>query len=154
MFFDEAPATVANVDAADHGKTVLIALTDPDSNSVVPGSSPRFAGDFMLDSQGDLEEIFLSRHDHRLSVLRMSQSVDDAAWATGRDGRLYATDSSSNTVDVVTGRFQDGSVLVAVTPCNANSAPATLPRARVPGALPGLAEPLDRPDQRRAGERS
>lgn len=91
----------------------------------------------MLDSQGDLEEIFLSRHDHRLSVLRMSQSVDDAAWATGRDGRLYATDSSSNTVDVVTGRFQDGSVLVAVTPCNANSAPATCPAPGFPAPYLG-----------------
>jgi hypothetical protein len=81
----------------------------------------------MLDSQGDLQEIFLSRHDDRLSLLRLSQSVDDAAWATDRDGHLYATDSSNNAVDVVTGRFQDGSVLVAVTPCNANSAPSTCP---------------------------
>jgi hypothetical protein len=129
----QAPATVANVNSADHGKTVHLALTDPDSSEVVPGSSGRFAGDYMLDSQGDLEQIFLSRHhDHALSVLRLSQSVDDSAWATSRDGRLYATDSSHDAVDVVTGRFRDGTMLVAVTPCNANSAPSTCPAPGFP----------------------
>jgi hypothetical protein len=133
VFFDEAPATVANVDSSDHGKTVHLALTDPDSSEVAPHSAARFGGEFMLDSQGDLEEIFLGRHhDRGLSVLRLSQSIDDSAWATGRDGRLYATDSSSDSVDVVTGRFRDGTMLVAVTPCNANSAPSTCPAPGFP----------------------
>src|SRR5262249_57633249 len=64
VFFDEAPATVASTGSADHGKTVHLALTDPDSNSVVPRSAARFTGDFMLTSQGDLEQIFLGGHDH------------------------------------------------------------------------------------------
>src|SRR5262249_44061308 len=63
VFFDEAPATVASTGSADHGKTVHLALTDPDSNSVVPRSAARFTGDFMLTSQGDLEQIFLAGHD-------------------------------------------------------------------------------------------
>ena len=133
VFFDEAPATVANVNSSDHGKVVHLTLTDPDSNEVVPRSADRFAGDFMLDSQGDLELIFMSRHDgRRLSVLRISQSVDDSAFATGRHGHAYATDSSADTVDVVTGRFQDGTVLTAVTPCNANHAPSTCPAPGFP----------------------
>jgi hypothetical protein len=137
-FFDEAPATVANLGSADHGKTVHLALTDPDSSEVVPHSAARFGGDFMLDSQGDLEQIFLSRHDdHRLSVLRLSQSVDDSAWATDRDGRLYATDGSNDAVDVVTGQFHDGTMLVAVTPCNANSAPSTCPAPGFPANFLG-----------------
>ena len=138
VFFDEAAATVANVGSADQGKTVHLALTDPDSNSVVPRSAGRFTGDFMLTSQGDLEQIFLSpHHDRGLSVLRLSQSIDDSAWATGRHGRLYATDSSNDAVDVVTGRFRSGTMLVAVTPCNANSAPSTCPAPGFPANFLG-----------------
>lgn len=62
--------------------------------------------------------------DHELSVLNLSQSVDDTAWP-GEDGCvLYATDSTNDTVDVVTGAFPERPV-VAVTPCGANSAPST-----------------------------
>jgi hypothetical protein len=32
---------------------VRLALTDPDSNEIVPLSGPRFGGDFMLTSQAD-----------------------------------------------------------------------------------------------------
>ena len=84
VFYDEARATVVN--AGQHAR-VRLALTDPDSNEVVPASAARFAGDFMLTSQGDKEQIFV-RHPARrrpsLSVLRLSQSVDDTAWATSR----------------------------------------------------------------------
>jgi hypothetical protein len=138
VFFDEAPATVANVNGSAHGKVVHLALTDPDSSEVVPRSAARFAGDFMLDSQGDLELIFMGRHDgHRLSVLKISQSVDDSAFPADRHGRVYATDSSADTVDVVTGRFHDGTVLTAVTPCNANSAPSTCPAPGFPAPYLG-----------------
>jgi hypothetical protein len=139
VFFDEAPATVANTGGADHGQTVHLALTDPDSSEVVPHSAARFAGDFMLTSQGDLEQIFLSRRG--LSVLRLSQSIDDSAWATDRDGRLYASDSSNDAVDVVTGRFHGGTMLVAVTPCNANSAPSTCPAPGFPANFLGVENP-------------
>jgi hypothetical protein len=141
VFFDEAPATVANAGSV-RGTVVKLALTDPDSNEVVPRSAARFAGDFMLNSQGDLELIFMSRHrDHRLSVLKISQSVDDTAWATDRDGCLYATDATADTVDLVTGRFQDGTVLEAVTPCNANSAPSTCPAPGFPANFLGTLNP-------------
>jgi hypothetical protein len=130
LFSDEAQATVANKGTSE-GAAVQLGLTDPDSSSAVPFSAPRFPGDFMLTSQGDLEQIFASPVSG-LSVLRLSQSVDDTAWATRASGELIATDSSSDSVDAVTGHFRPGSVFVAVTPCNANSAPATCPAPGFP----------------------
>jgi hypothetical protein len=143
VFFDEAAARVANT-GADRGKVVRLALTDPDSNEVVPRSGPRFAGDFMLTSQGDKEQLFTGPRGglgRRLSVLRLSQSVDDTAWATSRSGRLYAADHDGDTVDVVTGPFRAGSVFVAVTPCDAANAPATCPAPGFPPNYLGSLNP-------------
>ena len=143
VFFDEAPARVANT-GADRGKVVRLALTDPDSNEVVPRSGPRFAGDFMLTSQGDKEQIFTGPRGglgRRLAVLRLSQSVDDTAWATSRSGHLYAADHDGDTVDVVTGPFSAGSVFVAVTPCDAGNAPATCPAPGFPPNYLGSLNP-------------
>jgi hypothetical protein len=126
LFYDEDPATVANVGTGESGRTVPLALTDPDSSEVVPRDAPRFAGDFMLTSQGDQQQIFVNPWDHGLAVLNLTQSVDDTAWPDGGHGTLYATDSSNDTVDAVTGDFPGGPV-VAATPCGSNSAPATCP---------------------------
>jgi hypothetical protein len=128
LFFGESVATLAN--AGGGGRRVRLALTDPDSNHVVPRSAPRFGGDFMLTSQGDKVQIYVRRAGtaaQRLFVLRLSQAVDDTAWATSRSGRLYATDNGADTVNVITGRFRTGTVFEAVTPCDANGAPATCP---------------------------
>src|SRR5215468_1218264 len=43
-------AKATGVNGPNAGKTVTLALTDPDSNMVVPSGSPEFAGDFMLNS--------------------------------------------------------------------------------------------------------
>jgi len=120
-------ASATGVNGTSAGKAVTLALTDPDSNTVVPSGSPQFAGDFMLNSQGDLELIFSDASGQTLKVLKISQSVDDTAWATSASGTLYATDSSADTVDAITGPFKPGTAYTAVTPCNANSAPATCP---------------------------
>jgi hypothetical protein len=130
LFFDEAQATVATTTSASLGTAQHLALTDPDSNEDVPAFAARFAGDFMLTSQGDKEQIFV--HDaatpaQSLSVLALSGSVDDTAWASDRTGAIYTTDNSDNTVYRITGAFQRGEVLVAATPCDANGAPATCP---------------------------
>jgi hypothetical protein len=141
VFYDEAQAFVAN--AGQHAR-VRLALTDPDSNEVVPAGAGRFAGDFMLTSQGDKEQIFV-RHPARrhpaLSVLRLSQSVDDTAWATSRGGRIYTTDNDAGTVDVITGPFAPGTVFVAVTPCDANGAPAVCPGPGFPANYLGSLNP-------------
>ena len=125
-------ATAAGVNAPIAGKKVTLALTDPDSNGVVPSSSPEFAGDFMLNSQGDEELIFSGASGQNLQVLKISNSVDDIAWATSASGSLYTTDSGADTVDVITGSFTPGTAYTAVTPCNANSAPSTCPGPNYP----------------------
>jgi len=133
LFYDESKATAANGPHA--GKRVKLALTDPDSNEVVPWVAPRFRGDFLLTSQGDLEQIYVSGagtwYQH-LSVLTLPVSVDDTAWATSWHGAFYVSDPGNDTVNAVTGTFWPGTALVAVTPCNANSAPATCPAPGYP----------------------
>jgi hypothetical protein len=54
---DNAIATVANAGA--EGRQTQLALTDPDSSEIVPGQAPRFQGDYVLDSQGDRQQIYL-----------------------------------------------------------------------------------------------
>jgi hypothetical protein len=125
FFADNATAT--GVNAPNAGKKVTLALTDPDSNGVVPSSSPEFAGDFMLNSQGDEELIFSGASGQSLQVLKISNAVDDTAWATSASGTLYTTDSGADTVDAITGSFTPGTAYTAVAPCNANSAPSTCP---------------------------
>lgn len=130
LFYDEDSAALANRNSAQHGSSVPLALTDPDSNEDVPFYADRFAGDFMLTSQGDQQQIFV--HDagtprQRLSVLNLSDSVDDTVWPSSRHGAIFATDSTHDTVNEITGRFARGEVFVADTPCGANDAPATCP---------------------------
>ena len=125
FFADNAMAT--GVNAPNACKKVTLALTDPDSNGVVPAGSPEFAGDFMLNSQGDEELIFSAASGQALQVLKISNPVDDTAWATSASGSLYTTDSGADTVDAITGSFTPGTAYTAVAPCNANSAPATCP---------------------------
>jgi hypothetical protein len=125
LYSDEATAVAVNGPSA--GQDVTLALTDPDSSAVVPSSSPAFKGDYMLSAQGDQQLVFgsftwFSRH---LSVLNLSQSVDDSAWASRPGGEFFTTDSSADAVGVISGPVASGTMLTAVTPCNANSAPST-----------------------------
>jgi hypothetical protein len=125
IFNDNSRATPANPGAPSR-----LALTDPDSNAVVPASSPRFAGDFMLDSQGDQQQVYASHlgaSGQRLSVLALGQSVDDTAWVTDPTGTLFATDATVDSVKAIKGHFRVGTTFASVTPCNANSAPSTCP---------------------------
>ena len=135
FFADNAAATAVN--GSNAGKKVTLALTDPDSSEMVPSSSPKFAGDYMLNSQGDLELIFSDASGKNLQVLKISNSVDDSAWATSATGTLYATDSDANAVDAVTGPFVPGTAYTAVAPCNANSAPSTCPGPGYPNNFLG-----------------
>ena len=93
---------MANVTASTR-QAGHVALTDPDSNEVVP-AAPRFAGDFMLTSQGDLEQNYGrdAAAGTPTSVLMLTQSVDDTAGHSATGGRLFATDSPGATA-VVTG---------------------------------------------------
>jgi hypothetical protein len=79
---------------------------------------------------GDEEQIYVHNagtpHQH-LWVLGLAQSVDDTAWATTFFGKLFATDHDADTVNVIWGFFLPGTAFVAVTPCDANNAPAICP---------------------------
>jgi hypothetical protein len=146
VFNDTDQATVAN-GGPTFGTQLTLALTDPDSSEVVPFLAPRFGGGFMLDSQGDDEQIFLGQSSGgddqgaasgtSLSVLSVNTSVDDSAWATSWSGRLFGADSHADTVDMVTGPFKPGSMFVAATPCNDNLAPATCPAPGFPANFLG-----------------
>ena len=128
-FSDTSPATPANA-----GAPSVLALTDPDSSTVVPRSAPRFGGDFQLDSQGDDQQVYTPDPlgAKTVDVLQLSQSVNDTAFVTSGDGALYATDASANAVDRITGPFKPGQAYAAVTPCNDNNAPATCPAPGFP----------------------
>jgi hypothetical protein len=141
LFSDEAPANVANSGVPE---TVTLMLTDPDSNEDVPRYAPRFAGDFMLTSQGDQEQVFASDvggPDQALSVLKLSSSVDDTVWPSVPFGSLYVTDNGDDTVNRIVGPFQPGSVLVADTPCGENSAPSVCPAPGFPANFLGQLNP-------------
>ncbi len=143
LFNDEDSAKVANTHAADFGQSVSLALTDPDSNEDVPDYADRFAGDFMLTSQGDQEQIFVQNAGtpwQRLSVLSLTSSVDDTAWPSDPHGTIYTTDNADNSIYAITGPFKRGQVFVADTPCDENSAPATCP---APGYPPNFLAELD-----------
>jgi hypothetical protein len=130
LFNDEASATVANRQGSANNTSKKLGLTDPDSNEVVPAHASRFAGDFMLTSQGDKEQIYVSgvgTTSQRLSVLALTQSVDDTAWPSDTSGKLFSTDSTNDAVDVITGSFIANQPLVVATPCGANGSPATCP---------------------------
>jgi hypothetical protein len=130
VFSGEASASTANTNVATSGKAQRLALTDPDSSAIVPASATRFAGDYVLDSQGDLQQIFVHNpgaSNQSLSVLKLSGSVDDAAWVSDPSGAIYTTDNVADAIYKITGPFVRGSEFVAVTPCNANNAPTTCP---------------------------
>jgi len=121
-FADDAQATDALT-----GETVTLgapsaspeALTDPDSNALVPDSSPLYAGQYMLNSQGDQLLVFAQAQDERfagslnLTELPLSREgtpagVDDVTWATSEQGALYVVDHGANAIYTVNGQFATG----------------------------------------------
>jgi hypothetical protein len=141
LYGDEAPALVANTNSASYGSFETLGLTDPDSNEVVPDYAQRFAGDFMLTSQGDQEQLFYSSPWQPLRALSLTASVDDSGWPSDRSDVLYTTDNSNNDVIEVTGPFERGSEIAAVTPCDSNNAPSTCPGPDYPANYLGSINP-------------
>lgn len=116
VFTDTSSATTANL-GASRGKKEKLALTDPDSTQVVPSVSPRFAGNFMLDAQGDKQLIFTgtaATSHPALSVLHTTTEVNDTAFATTRQGTLYVTDNANNSLIAIRGSFPVGTAYSAV----------------------------------------
>ena len=125
LFSDEATAQKAN--SGQSGSTKL-QLVDPDSNAVVPSYAQRYGGQFELTSQGDYQQIFTPNPaGKQLTVLKLTQSIDDSAWTTP-SGTLYVTDGSADLIYKITGPFPAGGEIVGVTPCDAGNAPASCPQ--------------------------
>jgi hypothetical protein len=138
LFHDGSRATAVN--GPHSGHPVTLARTDPDSSEVVPGIEARFAGDFLVTSPGDKEQVYVSaprtRHQH-LWVLGLSQPVEATAWSTSWHGSFYATSTGGDTVDVISGSFWPGTAFVSVTPCQAGHAPAACPGPGSPASWLG-----------------
>jgi hypothetical protein len=125
VFDDNATATDVTT-----GKKVTLNLSDADSSENVPWSFPRFGGDFVLDSQGDGELVFVHTHGSKaesLSVLNLTTQVDDSSFATTRDETLYVVDAAKNEILAITGPFTPGQVFSAV-PSDSTALPGTLGR--------------------------
>jgi hypothetical protein len=126
-FADNATATAANGPQA--GQRTTLGLTDPDSNTVVPRSAPRFRGDLMLTAQGDQQLIFtdsVTAGDQNLQVLSVAEPLDDTAFIERSNQTLWITDPTANTIDAVTGPFQPGQAISSVTPDTGPAYLATL----------------------------
>jgi hypothetical protein len=127
LFSDNATARAANGPAA--GKTTPLALTDPDSNTVVPSSAPRFKNDFMLDAQSDRQLIFAANPGtgrQTLQTLAVAQPLDDTVFASTSGQTLLVTDPKDNKVFSVTGPFKAGQAVSTVVPDAAPGYLATL----------------------------
>jgi hypothetical protein len=115
VFFDDSVAT----DAVS-GQPTTLALTDPDTNYVMPDASPRFAGQLATVSQGDGQIIFGSKIG-KLQVLNLSDPpglntppiVDGLAVATSGAGTLYVVDAKAGVIEALdTSGWPAGTVFV------------------------------------------
>ena len=103
------------------GVTAPLNMSDPDSNNLVPAESTKYAGQFVLDNQGDKQLIFTNNIGTPTQVntsLNISNAINDIVWATSTQGTLYLTDTGSNTVYAITGTFPKGTAFVAATDDN------------------------------------
>ena len=100
-----ATATVIN-----GGGSTTLNLQDPDSMTLSP------SGQLVLDSQADKQLVFVSNPGaagQSVSVLNLTNSVDDTAFAGGGDSTLLVADKGSGTVFAITGPFGAGTAFSA-----------------------------------------
>lgn len=115
VLMDNATANDATPGAAA-GTKVTLNLSDPDSNNIVPAESSKYAGQVVLDAQGDKQLIFIDKIGTPNQVntsLPIGDQIDDIAWATSTKGTLYVTDTADNKVYATTGNFKKGTAFVA-----------------------------------------
>ena len=119
-FLDDATAANGNTGSG----TVNLALGDVDSGAIVPQSSPRYGGSYVITDQTALELVFASNifNGTGLTVLKTQFGLDDLLWATSNGGTLYVVDKgptsvlpavSASTLWKVTGPFVKNTVLAS-----------------------------------------
>jgi hypothetical protein len=130
-FFDNSTAT----DAVS-GRSVQLALTDPDTNLAIPEASPRFGGTLATISQADGEIVFADVHggSPELTALNVTDNVagnvppiDGLAVATAESGTLYVVDASGAPIQALdTTGWPTGTVFVTEASDNGNPLLGTL----------------------------
>ncbi len=150
LFWDDSTATFAPA-----GTVGSMALTDPDTNLVMPGASPRFAGDLATVSQGDGRLIFAgyTGNSHRLHLTQLNLTdnlsgnlppIDGVAVATSGEGTLYVVDSHNNAISrLITDGWPAGTVFVTEPDDNGNPLLGTLNLAN--GHITPLGNKFDSP---------
>jgi hypothetical protein len=119
-FLDNATATNGNTGTG----TVKLALGDVDSGAIVPQSSPRFGGSYVITDQTALELVFANNifNGTGLTVLKTPFGLDDLLWTTSPGGTLYVVDkgptanlpkTSASALYKVTGPFATNTVLAS-----------------------------------------
>jgi hypothetical protein len=119
-FLDNATAANGNTGSG----TVNLALGDVDSGAIVPQSSPRFGGSYVITDQTALELVFAHNifNGTGLTVLKTPFGLDDLLWATSNGGTLYVVDKgataalpavSASALYKVTGPFVKNTVLAS-----------------------------------------
>jgi hypothetical protein len=118
-FLDSATATKAN-----GGGQLPLHLGDVDSGAIVPTSSPKYGGDYVITDQTALELVFASNifNGAGLTVLKTPSGLDDLTWATQPAGTLYVVDfgvpavlpkTAASALWKVTGPFTTNTVLAS-----------------------------------------
>ncbi len=119
-FLDNASAANGNT-----GKgSVALALGDVDSGTIVPHSSSRFAGSYVITDQTALELVFAHNifNGTGLTALKTPFGLDDILWTSSAHGTLYVVDKgptanlpkeSASALYKVTGPFAPNTVLAA-----------------------------------------
>jgi hypothetical protein len=91
-----SPTWLDNAIAANGTGTgnTKLALTDVDSGAIVPKSSPRFGGSYVITDQTALELVFANNifKGTGLTVLKTPFGLDDLLWTTSPGGTLYIVD--------------------------------------------------------------
>jgi hypothetical protein len=118
------------------GANAILALTDPDTNYVMPSISPRFGGDLALISQADGKIVFSSNNTGtpKLTVLTLTDNVasnappiDGLAVATSGKGTLFVVDAKGNLIQALdTTGWAAGTVFVTEPSDNHNPLLGTL----------------------------
>ncbi|MDQ6744590.1 MAG: hypothetical protein M3Z27_01000 [Actinomycetota bacterium] len=100
---------------------VKLKLGDVDSGAIVPRSSPRFGGGYVIDDQTALTLVFAQNlfSGTGITALKTPYGLDDITWATSNAGTLYVVDDGGTTtkgtssIYKVTGPFTSNMVLAA-----------------------------------------
>jgi hypothetical protein len=115
-------ATAANGNTGNG--SVKLALGDVDSGAIVPASSPRFGGSYVITDQTALQLVFAKNifKGTGLTALKTPFGLDDLLWTTAPSGTLYVVDKgptanlpkvSASALYKVTGPFTANTVLAS-----------------------------------------